>query len=190
MMKTIIVLSKKYLLSAIVGVLLLFIQPADAGQDETNYRNDEYGFKVSYPMDWERKPISGSIRLKVASPREYASNCNISVRYHANMAAKSNKEVMYQYQPDMFAKHLAERFGGADILTAKRARLDGVHAIQHVLDVPYRKNERTYNITLTQIMAFRNGNMYIISCAAPTKHYPKMKRLFKRVEKSFKFTAH
>ncbi len=177
-----------------IGISVLFlavfvVESASAKQELLLYQNQQYKFHLKYPIDWERQPITGKILFKIKSPRQFASNCSVAVRYHEKLTGKTNKEVMNQLPENYYARKLATRFNGARVVTAKRTRLDKLHAIKHVIDIPYRQDARTLNITLSQMMAFYSGRMYIISCASPTSQYRKMKRIFRRIEKSFRFDA-
>ena len=179
-------------ISIVISAIFLAVfavEGAIAKQDLLLYQNQQYKFHLKYPIDWERQAVTGKIRFKIRSPRQFASNCNVLVRYHEKLSGMTNKEVMNQFPENYYARMLASRFNGARIVTAKRTRLDDLHAIKHVIDIPYRKNERTLNITLSQMMAFYSGRMYIISCASPASQFRKMKRIFRRIEKSFRFDA-
>lgn len=189
------------LLSGVVAIPTVYAQP---GLSNSNlwptYRDQQLGFRISYPADWLLPPKRSANARFSASPPVGPGNCNV--------VAKPVSETLRMSQADLNAEVQALGIDAASwasyvgavgtnvrLISARRAAVNGIPAIVGVLDIDLENLQGKYVRRQMVAMTLTPGYVWTLNCGvsvadvgAAQRAFALWSPTFEKVLGSFAFT--
>jgi len=170
----------------IVFLILGLSQNAIAASKIKTYRNNQLGFEISYPENWEQyqSPGNSVFSIKRKSITE-PSIINIGV---ANFTGDKNS-VMREFKsnPEKIVEELRKRFPDAKMIARKETYLGGFPA--YVIELQYSIKNLNININVIaiQIFCIRDRKFYVVQFETSLILFKKTFNEFRAILATFNF---
>ena len=159
--------------------LLLFIAPisvlAQPKEKNSNfwpvYRDDQAGFRISYPPSWVVvQPKGRNVKFSV-NPPDGPGNCNILVRNNSEIGGMSQEilsrevESLPQNQ-DSWAEYLGLPRSQIRVIESRIARIIDIPALIGVIETNLETLEGKYLRKQIVVLTFTPGTIWSLNCGA------------------------
>lgn len=184
---------------AFVVPLALAQAPADNSNLWPVFRDDQTGFRISYPPGWVIVPTKGrNVRFSVDPPTG-PGNCNVVARPNAELRGMTqpalNREV--ESMPNdqaSWAEYLGLPLSHFRIIEMRRARIHDVPALVGVVETTLENLEGKFTRKQIVALTFTPGLAWSLNCGASSfkpddarSRFAELRPLFNKVFGSFGF---
>lgn len=183
------------------AALLLFVGAlgglsafGQASTDNSNlwpvYRDTQAMFRISYPADWVVVPPKGrNVRFSV-NPPDGAGNCNVVVRYIAELQKLTqeelNKEIAQLPQDAAgWAEYAGLPTSDVRVIGSRMAKIGTIPAQLCVLETKLENLEGKYTRYQIVAVTFRPGEIWILNCGASAFSAEEAKQRFEALRRRF-----
>lgn len=190
---------------AMAGQLLSALATESANPTNSNlwpvHRNDELGYRISYPPDWQVSPAKGpNVRFSVVPPSP-PGNCNLVVAAKPELATMDQTSLNAEVQslgldaPD-WASYVGIPSANIRLLQSRRTSVSGVAGIVGVLETDIENLQGKFMRRQTVALLLHRGAIWTLNCGAsdfnPAKvraRYDQLSPVLSKVIGSFAFLA-
>ncbi|MEM7553754.1 MAG: protein kinase [Cyanobacteria bacterium P01_A01_bin.84] len=168
-------------LVAIAGIFILtFRSQTTAVNKATKYNNDEFGFAIKYPADWERVDINNPITKEVvifSSPKQ-----NPQDQFKENVVVRvENFPGTLEESQKYFKNEIENSFSQVNILSSDTTTLAHKLASQIV----FMGKDEDRELKNLQVWTLKDEKAYVITYTAEVNEYDKFLKKARTIVKSF-----
>ncbi len=159
---------------------MAFVAPsvfAQSSADNSNlwplYRDDQMGFRISYPVGWVIVPTRGrNVRFSV-NPPTGPGNCNVVARPNAELSGMTqvvlNREIeSLPTDQTSWAEYIGLPPSHVRVVETRRARLYDVPALVGVIETTLENLEGKFTRKQIVALTFTPGLVWALNCGAST----------------------
>lgn len=171
---------KKHSIKRNLSVFLLFlIFPlsvfAQSKENNSNlwpvYRNNQEGFRISYPPSWiVVQPKGRNVKFSV-NPHDGPGNCNVLVRLNSDISGMSQKELNREVESltqdqNSWAKYLGLPRSQVRLIESRIAKIVDIPAVVGVIETNLETLEGKYLRKQIVVLTFTPGTIWSLNCGA------------------------
>lgn len=158
-----------------LSFLIFQTQLAQASSTNSNmwpvYRNERFGFHISYPADWVFPPIKGKTVQFSVSPPEGSGNCNILISLNSGLSNLSQSQLNQETDETplddaTFAYMLGLPVNQVRVKYSSREKIGDVSAILATVETKLNNLEGAYFRTQKIVIATTPGKLWSMNCGA------------------------
>ena len=171
----------------IVFLIFSLSQNAIATSKIKTYRNNQLGFEISYPENWEQYQSPGNLvfsikRKSITEP----STININV---ANFTGDKNRFMreIKKSNPEKIVQEFRKRFPDAKVLAKRETYLGGFPAYVIELQYSIKNLNIDINVITIQIFCIRDRKIYLVQFETPLILFKKTFNEFQAILATFNF---
>lgn len=186
-------MNKKIFFFFSIIFIAVIISHAFAGNESRDnlYRNDEYQFRIKFPVGWEIKEGDGRRIIKKAVDAKNLSSVIISA---AKLPGNIDIKDFSQKELDEFLRDSIEeiksKYLDAKIIEQGIRYLDNKKAIYLKYSLSYKTLDKTVNLVTVQYITIYKGKYYSIGGGAPVAIFNVQEGLINKSIASFIFEVH
>lgn len=178
--------------------LLLLISPmsiwAQPKEENSNlwpvYRNNQAGFRISYPPSWVVvQPKGRNIKFSV-NPSDGPGNCNVLVRVNSEIRGMSQEELNREVEllpqdQDSWAEYLGLPRSQVRVIESRIARIINIPAIVGVIETNLETLEGKYLRKQIVVLTFTPGKIWSLNCGVSSFNADEARSRFNVLKSSF-----
>ena len=192
--------------SQLITLFLAFVAPLTFAQTAAGnsnlwpvHRDDQTGFRISYPPEWVIVPTKGrNVRFSV-NPPAGPGNCNVVARPNAELKAMTqpalNREIeSLPTDQASWAEYIGLPPSQVRVIETRRARIHDLPAILGVVETTLENLEGKFTRKQIVALTFTPGLIWSLNCGASTfkaddarSRFAELQPTFNKVFGSFGF---
>jgi hypothetical protein len=146
-----------------------------SGPTDSNFwpvhRNNELGYRISYPRDWQLSPAKGpNVRFSVVPPSP-PGNCNLVVAANPELATMDQASLNVEVQSlgldaQDWASYIGAPRANIRLLQSRRTSVGGVAGIVGVLETDIENLQGKFMRKQTVTLMLHRGSIWTLNCGA------------------------
>jgi hypothetical protein len=165
------------------------------------YRDDELGYRISYPPDWKAAPTKGpNVRLSVVPPNP-PGNCNLVVTRKPELAAMDQSALNAEARAlglgrEDWASYVGVPLAKIRVSESRQAKVNDIAAIVAVLETDLENLQGAFMRKQLVALMLSRGAVWTLNCGATDgnpvnvrSRYAALSPVFSKVLGSFAFVA-